>query len=319
MAQFSKNLIYVCLAVGAGVLISGCHSSENGAVTQNVPTSANPTGNNSDGSSPNPTHPSGSSESPNVSANPKVNTGKPVITPISSAPGEGGWKANQFTAAELGDKIDANLAKLSDVAVNVQVHAVLPIGTGDSNLDGIWKSPTTYKVEFVSMGKERLLNKTVLTNNRMMSMFIPTEKETSSMKIHWTSPVPMPKPETMTPKEILDQFPDHVGDLALGMYQFKGPIYGRLLRAIADPQNGYEYHIETRNMTYKSKIVTNYRVYASNKAKGTSFQIVVDGERFYPVTIETRSPGVEWDWDAAWKPGTYTSTTFILPKKTVSA
>jgi|GEM_PF-3945756 len=249
----------------------------------------------------------------------------PVIPPaqrkIPDTKGQGGWGPTTFSPRQLANNADKTLNNLTNAFADIRVHIVVPQGAGDVKLEAKIGAPTKYNVQYTVFADGHPSNYAAIANGKNRALVRASvgknqKKITRLMSVSTRVPV--------SGANLASLWPSNMPQFVLNRYVTGSNSYGGLVNALISGVGKYQVYAEQRTLTYQGKIITDYRIVAqrskANAAKlgYSQIEIVLDGERFLPLTLRTRfSPlkgaPTELDWSSRWVPDHFTSADFQIP------
>lgn len=258
---------------------------------------------------------------------PKNTPGVPIIpykkgalAPLQiPAKGTNGWVNTTKTAGELAALADKSMMILNDAGFDAFVTLNVEKGRGMSRVHGDIANKSKYRIQYESWAGDHPGVILVVSNGTTMYTDHDSVLETGNK-----SPVRVPI-RASSPGSGLKLLNGWLTDMpayVTGWYRFMAPVYAPLVDQLMDPANQFKVTVEKRVTPYEGQLVTNYRILATREPDSTmgyaELEIVLDGERFLPVTVRSRYrfPGAgpnEMMWSGHWFPQTVPSKKFQLP------
>lgn len=302
----------LCLTA-AGLILAGCGGPKPVASNQNVPDSVKPDV-PVEGSDPGTTDPikkpgvptgpgTGTPKDPDVTKpNPPVNP--PTIKVTVPDAGTAGWRSTKITIEELGQNIGDAMKGLRNTKADTTVIARTSEGEGTYKGEIAVVDATKYKIDYVVNAVMPMTGTDVANGvNRVVRL---GEKFSGSM--------PAGKPLAIVNRPAASWAAMWMDDF--GRMSFQGLTDGKdawapVFKEWKTGAFGFQPIVEERQMLYKNRMITNYRVRVernaamSKKLGPCSLEVVIDGQRYLPVTIRVErkdTKGKAWmtQWSAHW-------------------
>lgn len=319
--------------------ISGCHSQSNNAQVGNSPAATSGgSGTSSTSGSTGQTGVNGTTggtgsitvppeNGGTTPPTPKKTPGIPIVPykkgpmkPLQISPkGTDGWVQTSKTSTELADLADKSMKILNDAGFDAFVTLNLDQGRGMSRVHGDIANLHKYRVQYESWAGDHPGVVLVVSNGTMQY----TDRE-SVLSQGDKSPErgPLKPVPVESGLKLLNNWLTDMPAYVTGWYRFLGPVYSPLVEQLNAPSNQFKVTVEKRVTPYQGQLVTNYRILATRSPDSTlgyaELEIVLDGDRFLPVTVRSRYrfPGAgpnEMMWSGHWFPQVNSSKKFQLP------
>lgn len=337
----------ILLFLTFGLLLGGCGSKEAADETAAKPespvatndqpsatTEPTPEAPAAEGEAPKPADAAPSTESkstPSESLPPgliKNPTGAPVKKTEIKPPttGDPGWKNSSMDVEEFANRLGASLGSLKGVLANAEAIVTTPKGEGRFLSKILIKNQRAYKIDYFVV--DGMPYSASLVSNGT--------KRSARIRDRWIKPLASNTPFAETPAQelrgedgVVLRVPTlSTGDKATNAWHteftrllFQGLTEGKdaIKPALEGLKKDADVFVQERKTPYEGKTYLNYRLLVVEKgAKSESQEIIVDSEKFLPITIRTT-----WSdkakkpysvlWMCSWKDGTPDSKEFTGP------
>ncbi len=228
------------------------------------------------------------------------------------APYADNWQKTESPLAKLGDQMDASLKALTNCKVDAHTSWDLDGGKLSGNSTFKIQDARTYYVEYYSPETEASLNRIISDGQSHVQLVGET----------WNSLTP-PSDLKGGPVDasVVKEWPKSFLTAMLAEYKDGKSVWGPLFRAWSKGDDGITAHVEQKEFDINGKKKPGYRVLAERKSDGAHMEVILDGDRFVPVTIRSVVPkaGGEDDsiqWTATWSfGGHFAPKDFVVPVK----
>jgi len=225
-------------------------------------------------------------------------------------------RTNDFHAAntpltDLGTKMDE--AALNTKEALGEAETSMEVGgaqlTGKSKIK--LQDSKTFAIEFYSRFTEATLNR-IVSDGQTKAVYF---------KDSWKLVGDAGSPDGDLGPAELAKWPGDFSRAMFSEYETGKRTWGPLLRAWSNGEGGFKATVEEKKAVVLGKERSIYQVLATRKSDGAQVQIVVDGERFLPVTVRTlvkNSKGGldKVQWSAKWSfGGHHDPSDFVIPVK----
>lgn len=238
---------------------------------------------------------------PNSSSIPEKPT-VPDAQPVQK-PGQSGWSTSKLKLADVGKRIGTSLTTLKGAECRARVLATTSEVRGMTFLVYLVDTPNLYRMEYVDPSSQPKKN-VILSDGK-------TKRELTPKGLSAVTPVAKPMIPLATlsdPNRFAREF---TRSLIAGVVD-RSNAWGELVSNLTKPNSGFTASLEERHPIVNDKPTVNYRIFAkrtpasAKKLGAAEFEIVLDPNRWVPVTIRTQSTdlkGNKWsyDWTAGWK------------------
>ncbi len=234
---------------------------------------------------------------------------KPSVSELKiSAPGQGNWTRSQVTLTQLAQKVAAATMGLKNTTAEMRVDVTTPEGTAVFMTPSVAlriRDASHYRVDYVVIQKVPF-SASLAFDGRSRRVRLDSELTT----LKGTGKIPAAL--KVTGDRLVALF-----DIDFPRLAFQGLTEGvdawkSVFMGWARGVDGYKPVVEERRMTYQGVKYLNYRILvqrtgpAKAKLGVSTFEVVLDGKRFLPVTIRnvrTDAKGGKWSaqWVAAYK------------------
>lgn len=286
----------------AGILLSGCTPSSSSTYqgTSPKPTDSNP---NNLGSGTNKEEPPKGLNPANVKPEIKFDPKTFAIEPK----GAGNYTTSAMSIQSLGQKVDKSLAELNGALG--KCNANFEVGGAKTTGESTWKvkNPTVFHIQYLSSETEATTNRLISDGTKSYSFFKETWTETAKSLANGSKV-----------DQLVSTFPENFTRTMLAKYEYKLDVFGPLFSAIANRRLGFSGNLEEQTAKVYDKDRKVYRLVAHRKTPPADFEIVVDGERFLPLTIRSVVPTKDDKdtrmWTCQWLfGGKYEDREFLIP------
>lgn len=234
----------------------------------------------------------------------KQPTPAPKFVSISPA-GTKNWKRSTMTVASLAKRVASATAGLKRTTASLSIDVQTPEG------QGFYRAPSVvlrvidekrYRVDYVVF--QQLPFSATLSNDGKQ------RKVRLDNKIATLPPTAkLPAASAVRGDALVQLFETDFARLAFQGLTEGVDAWSPVLNGMGRGVLGYKTVVEERRMTYQGQNFLSYRVLATRKGAGNkpcTFEIVVDGKKFLPVTIRNvrmDAKGKEWmaQWTASYR------------------
>lgn len=240
--------------------------------------------------------------------------------------GDPGWKNSSMDPEEFANRLGTSLGSLKGVLANAEAIVTTPMGEGRFLSEIAIKDQRAYKIDYFVV--DGMPYSASLVSNGT--------KRSARIRDRWIKPLSTTTPFTEAPSQELrgdDGVKLRVPTLTTGdqasyawhteftRLLFQGLTEGQdaIKPALQGLQKDAEVFVQERQTPYEGKTYLNYRLLVVEKgAKTESQEIIVDSEKFLPITIRTtwtdkKNKPYSVLWMCSWKNGTPDAKKFTGP------
>lgn len=218
-------------------------------------------------------------------------------------PGQAGWKPSKMTLATLADRLAKATSELKNTKAQLHIDVTTPEGRAMFATPSVLLSVmnrTYYRVDFVAI--QRVPFSCSMANDGK-TRHVRMDKNVKRMP----ASTPLAAAQNVTGDKLVRLF-----DVDFPRLMFQGLTEGKdawkpILTGWSKGVDGYKAIVEERTVVYQGNKFFNYRIRADRSAAaakklGTStFEIIIDGNRFLPVTVRNvRKDENGKSWSAIW-------------------